>query len=427
MELYFSINTFLSHPEIELFSLYTQFAKGIIAVLIFIEAVGVMKKSILLLMSVQFFVYLGFGIIIPILPEVIIQQNLSEIHVGGLLTIYALASFFTAPLWGALSDRTGRKKLILIGLLGFSLSFFLFAFFIENIILLYVSRVVGGVFSGALYTAVTGFVGDMTTEENRNKYMGFLGMSIGLGFIFGPAIGGVLGDINLQAPFIASGILTALLFVYAGIILKEPERVGEANKRQLLPKGGMMFWQYRIRNLFLLSFMVTLILAGLESTFQLFQISKINITPIQIGYLFMASGFVDAAIQGGVVRRIKNGTETQWILGAQIVTAIGLILIPFSTNLFWAGFSLSVFIAGNALARTALVSLTSKESGGKYGTAAGMTYSMDNMGRIIGPVLFTWLFTKMNGDIYYISAILAIISIALIFLYRNSKKSLRSV
>ncbi|QUW23734.1 MFS transporter [Sporosarcina sp. Marseille-Q4063] len=386
-----------------------------------------MKKSIILLMSVQFFVYLGFGIIIPILPEVIIQQNLSEIHVGGLLTIYALASFFTAPLWGALSDRTGRKKLILIGLIGFSLSFFLFAFFIENIILLYASRVVGGVFSGALYTAVTGFVGDMTTEENRNKYMGFLGMSIGLGFIFGPAIGGVLGGISLQVPFIASGILTLLILVYAGIILKEPESVGEANKRQLLPKGGMMFWQYRIRNLFLLSFMVTLILAGLESTFQLFQISKIEITPIQIGYLFMVSGFVDAGIQGGVVRRIKNGTETQWILGAQIVTAIGLILIPFSTNLFWAGFSLSVFIAGNALARTALVSLTSKESGGKYGTAAGMTYSMDNMGRIIGPLLFTWLFTRMNGDIYYISAILAIISIALIFLYRNSKKSLRSV
>jgi multidrug resistance protein len=377
-------------------------------------------------MSVQFFVYLGFGIIIPILPEVIIQQNLSEIHVGGLLTIYALASFFTAPLWGALSDRTGRKKLILIGLVGFSLSFFLFAFFIDNIILLYASRVVGGVFSGALYTAVTGFVGDMTTEENRNKYMGFLGMSIGLGFIFGPAIGGVLGDINLQVPFIASGILTLLILVYAGIILKEPERVGEANKRQLLPKGGMMFWQYRIRNLFLLSFMVTLVLAGLESTFQLFQISKIDITPIQIGYLFMVSGFVDAGIQGGVVRRIKNGTETQWILGAQIVTAIGLILIPFSTNLFWAGFSLSVFIAGNALARTALVSLTSKESGGKYGTAAGMTYSMDNMGRIIGPLLFTWLFTKMNGDIYYISAILAIISIALVFMYRSSKKSLRS-
>lgn len=386
-----------------------------------------MKKAILLLMSVQFFVYLGFGIIIPILPEVILQQGLSEVHVGGLLTVYALASFFTAPLWGALSDRTGRKKLILIGLIGFSLSFFLFALFIENLPLLYASRVVGGIFSGAVYTAVTGFVADMTDEENRNKYMGLLGMSIGLGFIFGPAIGGVLGNVSLQLPFIASGTLTVLLMIYAGIILKEPERRGEAKKRALLPKGGAMLWQYRIRYLFLFSFMVTFLLAGLESTFQLFQISKIEITPLQLGYLFMASGFVDAVIQGGVVRRVKNGTETKWIIGAQIVTALGLFLIPFTSSLFWAGFALSVFTAGNALARTVLVSLTTKESGGKYGTAAGMTYSMDNMGRIIGPLLFTWIFTQEAGNMYYISAILAVLSIVLIFAFRKSAKSLRNL
>jgi multidrug resistance protein len=378
-------------------------------------------------MSVQFFVYLGFGIIIPILPEVILQQDYSEVHVGGLLTVYALASFFTAPLWGALSDRTGRKKLILIGLIGFSLSFFLFALFIENLPLLYASRVVGGIFSGALYTAVTGFVADMTDEENRNKYMGLLGMSIGLGFIFGPAIGGVLGNVSLQLPFIASGILTVLLMFYAGIILKEPERRGKANKRALLPKGGAMLWQYRIRYLFLFSFMVTFLLAGLESTFQLFQISKIEITPLQLGYLFMASGFVDAAIQGGVVRRVKNGTETKWIIGAQIVTALGLFLIPFTSSLFWAGFALSIFTAGNALARTVLVSLTTKESGGKYGTAAGMTYSMDNMGRIIGPLLFTWIFTQEAGNMYFISTVLAVLSIALIFAFRKSAKSLRTL
>ena len=386
-----------------------------------------MKKAILLLMSVQFFVYLGFGIIIPILPEVILQQGYSEVHVGGLLTIYALASFFTAPLWGVFSDRTGRKKLILIGLIGFSLSFFLFALFLENLPLLYASRVVGGIFSGALYTAVTGFVADMTDEENRNKYMGLLGMSIGLGFIFGPAIGGVLGNVSLQLPFLASGLLTVLLMVYAGVILKEPERRGVANKRAILPKGAATLWQYRIRYLFLFSFMITFLLAGLESTFQLFQISKIEITPLQLGYLFMASGFVDAAIQGGVVRRVKNGTETKWIIGAQIVTAVGLFLIPFSSSLFWAGFALSVFTAGNALARTVLVSLTTKESGGKYGTAAGMTYSMDNMGRIIGPLLFTWIFTQEAGNMYYISAVLALLSITLIFAYRKSAKSLRNL
>lgn len=386
-----------------------------------------MKKAILLLMSVQFFVYLGFGIVIPILPEVILDQGYSEVHVGGLLTVYALSSFFTAPLWGSLSDRTGRKKLILVGLVGFSMSFFLFALFMGSLPLLYASRVVGGVFSGALYTAVTGFVADMTNEENRNKYMGLLGMSIGLGFIFGPAIGGVLGHVNLQLPYLASGILTLLLLVYASIILKEPERRREGNKRAIIPKGAATLWKYRIRYLFLFSFMVTFLLAGLEATFQLFQIDKIEITPLQLGYLFMASGFVDAVIQGGVVRRVKNGTETKWIIGAQIVTAIGLLLIPFTSNLFWAGVALSVFTGGNALARTVLVSLTTKESGGKYGTAAGMTYSMDNMGRIIGPLLFTWIFTQEAGNMYFLSASLAVLSIGLIFVFKKSTKSLRNV
>lgn len=377
-------------------------------------------------MSVQFFVYLGFGIIIPILPEVILDQGFSKVHVGGLLTVYALASFFTAPLWGSLSDRTGRKKLILIGLVGFSLSFFLFALFMDNLPLLYMSRVIGGVFSGALYTAVTGFVADMTDEENRNKYMGLLGMSIGLGFIFGPAIGGILGDVNLQLPYIVSGALTLFLLIYAGIVLKEPERRAEANKRAIIPKGAATFWKYRIRYLFLFSFMVTFLLAGLEATFQLFQIDKIEITPLQLGYLFMASGFVDAAIQGGVVRRVKNGTETKWIIGAQIITAIGLFLIPFTSNLFWAGVALSIFTGGNALARTVLVSLTTKESGGKYGTAAGLTYSMDNMGRIIGPLLFTWIFTQEAGNMYFISAVLAVLSIGLIIAFGKSTKSLRN-
>lgn len=378
-------------------------------------------------MSVQFFVYLGFGIIIPILPEVIVQQNLSDIHVGGLITVYALASFFTAPLWGSLSDHTGRKKLILTGLVGFSLSFFLFALFINQLTLLYISRIIGGVFSGALYTAVTGFVADLTDEENRNKYMGLMGMSIGLGFIFGPAIGGILGNFGLQVPYIASGILTALLLIYASIILKEPERRGDANKRAWLPKGGMTLWSYRVRYLFLLSFTITLILAGIEATFQLFQIDKIAITPLQLGYLFMASGFVDAAIQGGVVRRVKNGTETKWIIGAQIVTAIGVVLIPFSSSLLWAGVALSIFTAGNALARTVLVSLTTKESGGQYGTAAGMTYSMDNMGRIIGPLLFTWLLTQTAGSLYFVSATIAILSIGLVFLFSLSNRSLKMV
>lgn len=385
-----------------------------------------MKQSIALLMSVQFFVYLGFGIIIPVLPEVILQQNYSEVHVGGLLSIYALASFFTAPLWGKYSDQTGRKKLILIGLFGFSLSFWIFAFSFDSLILLYLSRLVGGLFSGALYSAVTGYASDISTEETRNKYLGLLGMSIGLGFIFGPAIGGILGDISLQLPFTVSATLTLVLMVYAQIILKEPERVGEANKRQLLPKGASSLWSYRIKYLFVFSFVVTFLLAGLEATFQLFHIERIEITPLQLGYLFLFSGLVDAVVQGGIVRRIKNGTETTWIIWSQVIAAIGLALTFFTTSLVMAGITLCIFTAGNALARTTLVALTTKESGGNYGTAAGVSYSMDNLGRIIGPLTFAWLFTQLPDTLYVISAVLSLASIALIVLFQKNSKSLRT-
>lgn len=388
-----------------------------------------MKKAILLLMSVQFLVYLGFGIIIPVLPEVIVQQGWSNVHVGGLLTVYALASFFTAPLWGSLSDRIGRKPLILLGLVGFSLSFIIFALFINNLVILYISRVIGGLFSGALYTSVTGFIGDMSSDEDRNKYMGFMGMSIGLGFIFGPAIGGVLGGhFGLRAPFITSAVLIALLFIYASMVLQEPtQRKDNANKRAIVPEGATTLFKYRVRYLFFFSFLVTFMLAGVESTFQLFQIDRIHITPTQIGYLFMFSGFVDAAIQGGVIRRIKDGTETTWLIGAQIVTAVGMILFTLTSSLVFAGFALCVFTAGNALARTCVVSLSSKESGGRYGAAAGLSYSMDNLGRIIGPLFFTWIFTQQANLGFYISAAIAVISITLIFAFRASKNSLRQV
>lgn len=384
-----------------------------------------MKKSLFLLMSVQFFVYFGFGLIIPVLPEVVVNQGFAKMHVGGLLTIYSLASFFTAPLWGMLSDKMGRKKLILIGLLGFSTSFILISLFMKSLTMLYISRIIGGLFSGALYTAVTGFIGDMSTEENRNKYMGFMGMSIGLGFIFGPALGGLLGQISLSTPFTVSSILLILLLIYASIVLREPVRQGEATKRAIIPKGTSMLFQYRVRYLFIFSFIVTFLLAGVESTLQLFQMEKIQITPAQLGSLFLFSGFVDFLIQGGLVRHIKDGTETKWLMGAQVVTAIGLLLFPLTKSLAFAGFALCVFTAGNALARTLNTSLSSKESGGKYGTAAGLSYSMDNMGRIIGPLFFTWVLTKEANFVYDIAGVLALASILVLLVYRSSKKTLR--
>ncbi|WP_342471765.1 MFS transporter [Metasolibacillus sp. FSL H7-0170] len=386
-----------------------------------------MNKAILLLISVQFFVYVGFGLIIPVLPEVIVKQDFHPMHVGGLLTIYSLASFFTAPLWGRLSDKVGRKKLILVGLLGFSLSFMLVSVFIHSLPMLYASRIVGGLFSGALYTAVTGFIGDISNEDNRNKYMGFMGMSIGLGFIFGPAIGGLLGEISIRMPFTVSAILIFALFFYALAVLKEPDTYRKTEGRAIIPMAAGKLFGYRIRYLFIFSFVVTFLLAGVESTLQLFQMDAIQITSAQIGSLFLFSGFVDFFIQGMVVRKVKDGHEPKWLMAAQIITAIGLFMLPFTNSLFFAGVALCVFTAGNALARTLNTSLASKESGGMYGTAAGVVYSMDSLGRIIGPLFFTWLLTASGGKTYYLSASIAVASVLLLWTFKKSMKSLRTV
>lgn len=405
-----------------LLSLNSRYNKGTLAIS---KKVGIpLKKVIFLLMSIQFLIYLGFGIIIPVLPEVIVQHSWDEIHVGGLITSYAIASFFTAPIWGKISDSVGRKPLIIFGLIGFSLSFLISSLFLNNLFLLYISRIVGGLFSGALYTSITGYVGDISSNNERNKYMGFIGMSIGLGFIFGPAIGGMLGHINLQLPFTASAILVAFICIFTLFTLKEPQKHVE-NTKQIIPPGASKLFRYRIKYLFLFSFFVTFTLAGVEATFQLFQINKINITPFTLGILFMFSGFVDAAIQGVIIRKIKDGSETNWLIGAQIVTAIGLLFITLSTNVVFAGFALCVFTAGNALARTCIVSLTSKESGGQYGTSAGITYSMDNLGRIIGPVFFAYLFKINMNFTYYTSILIALIAIFLIIFFNRSNLSLR--
>lgn len=159
-----------------------------------------MKKNILLLMFIQLFIYLGFGMIIPIMPEIINQLNVNIIHLGSLLAVHSLISFVTAPMWGVMSDQYGRKRLIVIGLLGYAFSFTLFGLTITNLTGLYVARIMSGFFSSALYTATISYVADHTTYENRTKYMGFLGISIGLGFILGPSIGGLLSVFGLAVP-----------------------------------------------------------------------------------------------------------------------------------------------------------------------------------------------------------------------------------
>ena len=387
----------------------------------------------LLLMTI----FIGFGIIIPVMPLAVLGTGTGEsnqYHNFMLLSVYSLSSFLMSPIWGSLSDRIGRRPLILIGLLGYAASFLLFGIGIEHLWMMYISRILGGLFSGAATACAVAYVADITTAENRTKGMGVVGMSIGLGFIFGPAIGGLLGEVSLQLPFFASSVLVVVTFLFAFLVLKESLPVEKRRKASSASSQKVSRWtafQGSLKYLYILSFFVTFTLAGLEGTMQYFQMEKIGATPGDIGKMFLVSGIVGAVIQGGVIRKlVKPGTEQRVIVIGLLLSALGFVLILFSTNVWTAAAFLAVFGAGNALIRPCVTSLLTQKTTVDQGVTTGLNSSMDSLGRILGPLIGGALFTLNSSLPYIAGAILCLGAIYLVARFmiadRNASNSLNN-
>lgn len=366
-------------------------------------------------MFVIFMVFVGFGVIIPIVPEVIRATGASTVNLGILMASYSIASFITAPFWGKLSDIKGRRPILLWGLLGFSASFFLFSVAENSLTLMYTSRIIGGLFAGAVIPCAFAYASDSTDEENRTKAMGLLGMSIGLGFIFGPALGGVLSSFGLFVPFVISGILSLIMTAFSFFTLKESLRKESADKVQTSRWHDFTSdFQGAMKYLYVLSFLATFTLAGLEATFQFFQIAKINATPTTIGWMFMASGLTQALIQGGVLQRFKKGNEKKLMAIGLLVSAIGFTSILLSSSAVNATLFLCIFTAGNALIRPCVLSLITMRTKVGYGSGSGLTASMDSLGRIFGPLLGAFTF-KLNMTLpFIIGAVVTLAALLLI-------------
>ncbi|TDF96580.1 MFS transporter [Paenibacillus piri] len=382
-----------------------------------------MKKQLTIIMVLLMTIFIGFGIIIPVLPDAIAGSGASSFHLGMLLSVYSLASFLMSPVWGGISDRVGRRPLIMIGALGFSVSFFLFGIAGSSLLLMYVSRILGGLFSGAATACAVAYVADITTEENRTKGMGLVGMSIGLGFIFGPAVGGILSQWGYQVPFFTAAVLAFGTFVFAFIML--PESLSEEKRRAQKEEKPSRWSAFvgSVKYLYVLSFFVSFTLAGLEATLLLFEKDQIGATSLQLGIMFAVSGIVGALIQGGVVRRfIKRGDETRVIGIGLVLSAVGFILILFSSSLLTASIYLSVFAAGNALIRPCVTSLITQKTKAGQGVASGLSSSMDSLGRIAGPLLGAGIYQYSHQLPFYIGAVLSLAAIYLLYRFMTADR-----
>lgn len=378
-----------------------------------------LKKVLPILFMIMFLVMVGFGIIIPVLPFYAEELGASPTELGLLMAVYSFMQFLFAPMWGRISDRYGRKPVILVGIFGLSLSFFLMALSTQ-VWMLFAARVIGGALSAANMPTVMAYVADITTEEDRSKGMGIIGAATGLGFIFGPAIGGVFTNINLHAPFYIAGTLSFLTLLFVMFFLKESlhySEAGKAGRDKKQPFRKAIAGPFAL--LYFLQFFITLSLAGLEATFAYFAAAKAGLDAVKLGYIFMIMGLASAAVQGNMGKLTKKFGEVRIIQVGIILSALGFALILFTRDFISAAIFLAIFGVGNGVIRPSISSLLTKKSRAGYGRTTGYLSSFDSLGRIIGPVLGGVLYS-IAIELPYISGI--ILSIAAFSLVKGAAR-----
>jgi DHA1 family tetracycline resistance protein-like MFS transporter len=348
---------------------------------------------------------LGFGIIIPLLPFYAESFGATAFVVGLLSTSYSLMQFAFSPIWGRWSDRIGRRPIILVGLAGSCLSY-LFLALADSLMLVFAARILGGI-AGANIPTAQAYIADVTTPENRAKGMGLIGAAFGMGFVFGPAIGGILSHFGPSTPMWAASALCAVNMIAAWFLLPESRKPGQ--RRPAMGRMEALRHAFRDRRLILLLalyFIVTAAFSGFETTFALFAERRFEFTVATIGYLFAFIGATLALVQGMLVGRVvKRVGEARVIPVAIAVIGIGIGLVPVAWSiptLLVALGTLAVGMGFNGPALSAMVSRLTHvdDQGGMLGLAS----SLASLGRVLGPAWGGFLFDEFGMAVPYYSA-----------------------
>jgi len=360
-----------------------------------------MKNSKLIIFLVVFIDLLGFGVMIPMLPFYARFFGADALQIGWLMFVYSFMQMFVAPVWGQLSDRYGRRPILLLTILGQSAAFF-WAGFSHSYTSLLLSRVLAGIFAANISTA-SAYMADITSREERAKGMGLIGAAYGLGFIFGPAIGGLLISKGYQWPSLFAGILSAVNFSWAFFALREPAvtRTDRAANRRKF--DWILFKQiFSIKGILipiLIFFLLTFAFVQLEITFGLFVVDRFRLTERDAGILLAGMGLVMALIQGGLIGRLvkKYGEFAMVELGVPFIM-FGLLGLIFSPSLLWLILSLCLMALGYSLTNPCLSALTSKAAPQeKQGGVLGLYQSSGSAARILAPPiageLYKWRIT----------------------------------
>ena len=362
-------------------------------------------RSPLFLMGLTVFIDItGFGLILPLLPFWAQRLGADAFVIGLITTVYALAQFLFTPLLGALSDRYGRRPVILISLLVEAAAFAMTAL-AGTLPMLLVARFVGGMGASNIGSAQA-VVADVTPPAQRARGMGVIGAAIGLGFVVGPALGGLLATLGAATPFwvaMAVALLNALL---VWRFLPETRVARVAREAPPQRKGTLAFPSWRqalskplVARLILINLLFTLAFTAMEAVFALFTQQTFGWNATQNGYVFAYIGVIIVVMQGGLVGRlVKRWGERPLLIGGLALLSVGLILLPFSASLGMLLATLGLLSVGEGAVTptsSALLSLASPD--GRQGETLGLSQGIGSLGRIIGPLAAGWLFLTVGA------------------------------
>lgn len=354
-------------------------------------------------------VMLGFGFVIPIFPFYIESLGAGGKELGLLVATSALLEFFFGPLWGGISDRIGRKPVLVIGLFGYALSSFLFGISTQ-LWMLFASRALSGVLSSATIASAMAYISDTTTEEDRGNGMGKLGAAMALGLILGPGLGGWLGEQSLSFPFfLASGLALISLLLIVFLLPESLPTQGRVTKAEIIPKRKKNLRQVMSSSIGIPLLMVMLFsfaLSNFEAVFGLYALEKFGYGPERVGTILMVVAIVStlgkAVLTGPATRRWGDPLV---IKASLLLGSIGFLVLlgadAFIPLLFATGF----FVLSKTLLRPAAFALISKRALGGQGAAMGLSTSFMSLGRIIGPIWAGFVF-DVNIHFPYLSGAL---------------------
>jgi DHA1 family tetracycline resistance protein-like MFS transporter len=356
------------------------------------------SRSPLVIIFITIFIDLvGFGIVIPVLPLYAERYGASEATIGLLVATYSAMQFLFAPVLGKLSDRIGRRPVLLFSLIGTSVGFLIMGMASRLALLLaptlfwlFTARVIDGISGGNISTAQA-YIADVTPPEQRSKGMGLIGAAFGLGFVFGPLIGGVLSRISAEAPFFFAAAMAAANATALYFLLPESlshEHRSEARRLgifQMIEQSGGS----QLGAIMATYFFATTSFAIVTVTFALFAAHRFGFDAWHTGFLFGYVGVIGAIIQGGLLGRLVKlfGDKPLAVAGTAIF-ALSVFCFPLSTNVTAMIFAATGIAIGNSLMTPTLNGLASKSvKGSLQGRVLGVMASVASLARIIGPIL----------------------------------------